>query len=108
LDNDKKRYYPNSKPEISKEMLETSIVNNWNKQIIINKWNPTETTYFLFDNLYRIIKGNYQKMELTFDTLIRLNKEIDNEKMVKILKIKKDEYFVYLEESSPYFVESSD
>lgn len=100
----KKKDFINSRPEVTDELLVKTIIENWNKYLNNKKLDPTETTYLLFDNLYRIIKGNPQKVKLVYDTFINLNDNEKNHEMVELLKSKKEEY---LFENSELRIESS-
>ncbi|MBE5107251.1 hypothetical protein IGI01_18780 [Bacillus thuringiensis] len=93
----------NEKPELTEEILRSSIMNNWKKYTIVKMYSLDEVTYLLFDNLYRVIKDNSKMMEITYDTLIDLNAEEGNQDMVKHLEHKKNEYFETF--TKPYIAE---
>lgn len=96
------RSFLEEKPILTGDLFKKSIVSSWAKQKSIRQTNPTELTYFLFDNLYRSIRNDPEKMKITYNTLISLNEKEKNEDMVKHLKYKKNEYF----ESIDYSIES--
>jgi hypothetical protein len=88
--------YFEGKPEITPQLIQESIANTWMKykeRRIRTFLNASELTYFLFDNLFRVVKLRPELMEITYDTLIKLNKSEENLDMVQHLENKKREYF---------------
>lgn len=93
------KYYE-GKPEITPQLINKSINNSWmrykkqyKKRGGLMLFNASELTYFLFDNLLRVVKLRPELMEVTYDTLIELNKKEENLNMVLHLENKKREYF---------------
>lgn len=87
-------------PEASVSLLKTTIEQNWNKYVNRHRYTPTETTYLLFENLFRVIRGDSELMVATYDALTELNENVNNEEMVSHLQDKKIEYLQSLEDAN--------
>jgi|SRR5690606_35761936 len=88
--------YYNSKPEITSKLIQDSIASTWSKykeQRTESFYNTSQLTYFIFDNLFRVVRLRPELMKVTYDTLIQLNKREENIDMVQHLENKKQEYF---------------
>lgn len=55
-------------------------------------FNPSEITYYLFDNLFRVVSLRAELMEVTYNTLIKLNLLEKNLDMVEHLETTKKDY----------------
>ncbi|MCY7953011.1 hypothetical protein [Bacillus inaquosorum] len=83
--------------EINAERLRYSIEQNWIKYQ--KKHDSDEATYLIFENFYRVIENRLDFLLVTYETLIRLNNDVQNHEMVKHLQAK-------LSESSSKYVRS--
>ena len=79
--------------KLTPDSVERTIIANWNKRKADESFNPSETTHYLFDNLFRGLRYHPDCMHMMYDTLIRLNQDVGNREMVTHLIEKRLEFF---------------